>query len=136
METMDRVMQGIKKAADTAQKETARLTGIAKLKYKLMREKTGLDDLYEELGRLTYRQAKEGNVTENEAAEIVARIDVSKAEIEHLKIKIRLAKEQGKKSSPAGCGCAAEAEKSCPKCACASETEEKAEDGSEEKSEE
>ena len=136
METIDRVMQGIKKAADTAQKETARLTGIAKLKYKLMREKTGLDDLYEELGRLTYKQAKEGNVTENEAAEIVARIDVSKAEIEHLKIKIKLAKEQGKKSSPADCGCAAKADMTCPKCACAPKTEEKTEEKSEEKTEE
>ena len=98
METVDKVVQNLKKAADVAQKETSRLTELAKLKYKLMREKSKLDDQFDELGRACYRQHQEGGVTDNEIAEIIARIEVSKAEIEHLKIKIRIAKENGKTS--------------------------------------
>ncbi len=98
MELFDNMVKNVKKAAGTAKERSSKLAEIAKIRYRIASEKTKLDGLYEELGRLAYKQNKEGAVVLDEIEEKVSQIDVSLATVENLKIKLRIAKKRGEDS--------------------------------------
>jgi len=82
MDIWEKITKTVSEAADYTAREASKLTGIAKLKYKISAAKARLDNLYASLGRLKYDELK-GNVPSGTTYdELVAKIDKVKEEID------------------------------------------------------
>ncbi|MGI6201886.1 MAG: hypothetical protein ACOYID_00610 [Eubacteriales bacterium] len=73
----------VSEAAEYTAREAGKLTGIAKLKYKISTCKARLNNLFESLGRLKYDELKGNAASETYSYdELVDKIDKVKAELE------------------------------------------------------
>ncbi len=90
MEFWDEVYKKVSDAASYTAKETGKLTELAKAKYALMREKSRLEDAYEEMGKLYYSQMKNADIEENELSIAYDKIEKSIEEIERIKTQINV----------------------------------------------
>ena len=87
MDMWNDISKKINEAADYTVRETEKLTGIAKLKYKLMNQRSLLSSQYEQIGRLHYSelhndtQSAEPVDNSAEIAELCSKVDETLAEI-------------------------------------------------------
>lgn len=82
MEFWDSFSKTVSDAADYTVKEAGKLTGIAKLKYRIASTRARLDTLYASVGRLKYEEHKGAAPTDaNSYDELFARISTLEAEI-------------------------------------------------------
>lgn len=88
MEIWGEITKKLNSAADYTAKETEKLTGIAKISYKLSGAKTKLSGLYQNLGKLKYNELR-GNQPEEGAYEaLIAQIDELNAEITQMETEL------------------------------------------------
>ena len=88
MEIWGEISKKLNSAADYTAKETEKLTGIAKISYKLSGAKTKLSGLYQNLGKLKYNELR-GNEPEEGAYEaLIAQIDELNAEITQMETEL------------------------------------------------
>ncbi len=114
MDFWDEVYKKVSTAADYTAKETTKITGIAKMKYNLMREKSNLEEAYKNLGKLYYTQMKEGEVDEHSISVAYDKIEKSIVEIERIEEAINVIK-----NNKLCVSCQEKIEKDmmfCPKC--------------------
>lgn len=90
MEFWDEICKKVSTAASYTAKETEKLTGLAKVKYNLMREKAKLEDSYKNLGEIYYKQMKESDIDEKKIALAYDKIEKSLVEIERLQTEINV----------------------------------------------
>ncbi len=124
MDFWDEVYKKVSNAANYTAKETERLSGLAKSKFNLMREKSKLEDAYKEMGELYYKQMKNSDIDEKKIAMAYDKIEKSMVEIERLRTEINLINNTKACSE---CGEKLDDEMAfCPKCGAkqAEETEE------------
>lgn len=120
MDIWEDVTKKINEAAAYTAHEAEKLTGVAKLKYKLMNLRSKESDLYEKIGRLHYselRDIPEQDGTVNHApeiAELAAELDTVKADIKAAEDELMNVKNQ---TLCVKCGAKIEREMIfCPKC--------------------
>lgn len=82
--TWEDISKKLSDAADYTVKETEKLTGMAKLKYKAANEKSKLNSLYQSLGRLKYAESLGEESEEGAYETIVAQISETLAEIKKM----------------------------------------------------
>lgn len=83
MEFWDNFSKTVSDAADYTVKEAGKLTGIAKLKYKIATTRARLDTLFAGLGRLKYDEVKATTSSGAESVDmLVGKIDALKADLE------------------------------------------------------
>lgn len=88
MEIWGEISKKLNNAADYTAKETEKLTGIAKISYKLSGAKTKLSGLYQNLGKLKYNELR-GNQPEEGAYEaVLQQIDDLNAEIAQMETEL------------------------------------------------
>ncbi len=88
MEIWSEIGKKLNSAADYTAKETEKLTGIAKITYKLSGCKTKLAGLYQELGKLKYAECRGQEAEEGAGEALVARIDELIAEIAQMETEL------------------------------------------------
>ena len=84
MEFFDEIYKKLTGAASYTAKEGEKLTGLAKVKFNLVREKTALDEAYKEMGMLYYSQMKNSELDEKKISLAYDKIEKSIVEIERL----------------------------------------------------
>ena len=90
MEFFDELYKKLTIAANQTAKETTRLSGLAKVKFNLMKEKSKLEDAYKALGEVYYKQFKNGEVDEKATAAAYDKIEKCFVEIEKYQTEINL----------------------------------------------
>lgn len=90
MEFFDELYKKLTIAANQTAKETTRLSGLAKVKFNLMKEKSKLEDAYKALGEVYYKQLKNGEVDEKATAAAYDKIEKCFVEIEKYQTEINL----------------------------------------------
>ena len=75
------IRHSMRKIASKAVSKTGDLTDTASLHVKLARKEAFLTDLYEQFGRVAYKQIKSGNDDGQKVKILVEKIDVVRAEI-------------------------------------------------------
>ena len=112
--TWEDITKKLSGAADYTVRETEKLTGMAKLKYKAANEKNRLSTLYRSLGSLTYARTQGDAVGEGEEEALIAQITEALAAL------ARLEEEMASLRSwklCVGCGAKIGADVTfCPKC--------------------
>ncbi len=81
MSIINEIKKNVTEAANIASKKTTELTGIAKLKVNIQREKTKLSDCYKEIGRLFYTAERSGADHTSDIAAYIMQADKIKANI-------------------------------------------------------
>lgn len=129
MEFWDEVYKKVSDAANYTAKETGRLSGLAKVKFNLMREKAKLEDAYKFMGETYYKQMKKGEFDEKKLALAYDKIEKHIVEIERLETEVNVINNTKVCS---GCGEKLDDEMLfCPKCGTKLAAEESQEDDSE-----
>ena len=90
MDFFDDLYKKLTVAANQTAKETTRLSGLAKVKFNLMKEKSKLEDAYKVLGEVYYKQLKNGEVDEKATAAAYDKIEKTFVEIEKYQTEINL----------------------------------------------
>ncbi len=85
MSIINEIRKNVTEAATIASQKTTELTGIAKLKVSIQREKAKLGDCYEEIGRLFYTAERSGEDHTSDIAAYIMQADKIKASIEKYK---------------------------------------------------
>ena len=84
MDFFDEMYKKVSDVASYTAKEAEKLTGVAKLKYSLMREKSKLEDSFKEMGELYYSQMKYSELDEKKLSIAYDKIEKNKVEIDRL----------------------------------------------------
>ena len=90
MEFFDDLYKKLSVAANQTAKETTRLSGLAKVKFNLMKEKSKLEDAYKALGEAYYKQLKNNEVDEKATAAAYDKIEKCFVEIEKYRTEINV----------------------------------------------
>ena len=88
MDFWNQISKTITDAADYTVKETEKLTGIAKLKYRLNSLKMKCDSYYKTLGEIRYSEYKYGAVEEDKYSPILEQIDQINSEIAEIEARL------------------------------------------------
>ena len=112
--TWEEISKKLSGAADYTVRETEKLTGMAKLKYKAANEKNRLSTLYRSLGSLVYARTR-GEAVENGAEDaLIAQITEALAALAKLEAEMSVLRSW---KLCVGCGTKIGAEMAfCPKC--------------------
>ena len=114
MEFWDEIYKKVSDAASYTAKETGRLSGIAKVKFNLMKEKAKLEDAFKAMGEIYYKQIKKGEYDDKKIALAYDKIEKHIIEIERLETEINVINNTKVCS---GCGEKLDEEMVfCPKC--------------------
>ena len=97
MATWQEFCDSVTKLTNKAIVKTGELADSASLHLKLAQKEAALAELYEQFGKLTYKQIKQGDSTEEKATELIEKLDALYAEISAIKAEIQ-AKKESKKS--------------------------------------
>lgn len=99
MATWEEFCNGVKKFTKKVAVKTEELADLASLRIKLAQKKANLSELYEELGKLTYKQITDGGESADHAEEIIAKLDALTSEIAAMKAELEAKKAENKKES-------------------------------------
>lgn len=92
MEFWEDVYKKMTDAASYTAKETGRLTDMTKLRFNLMREKSKLEDIFCELGKLYYALNKNELIDDGLIEETLTMVDEKQAAIANIENQIKLLK--------------------------------------------
>ena len=88
------IKTSVGQAANKTIKKAGEIADSASLKFKLTTQKAKLNDRFERLGRLTYKQLKTETSYAEDIANTISEIDYIREDIKELKAKIEAAKEE------------------------------------------
>ena len=93
MATWQEFCDSVTKLTNKAIVKTGELADSASLHLKLAQKEATLAELYEQFGKLTYKQIKQGDSTEEKATELIEKLDALCAEISAIKAEIQAKKD-------------------------------------------
>jgi len=88
------IKTSVGQAANKTMKKAGEIADTASLKFKLTTQRAKLNDRFERLGRLTYKQLKTETSYAEEIAAVISEIDTIREDIKELKAKIEADKEE------------------------------------------
>lgn len=88
------IKTSVGQAANKTIKKAGEIADTASLKFKLTTQRAKLNDRFERLGRLTYKQLKTETSYAEDIANTIAEIDAIREDIKELKAKIEADKEE------------------------------------------
>lgn len=94
MANWNEIKAGVERAASNTVKITGEIAQTTSMHVKLARLMAKRDELFEKLGKLTYRQLKTDESFAEEIAAVISQIDTASAQIVKQKAKIEQAKAQ------------------------------------------
>lgn len=99
MASWNEIKTNVGRAANKTVKKAGELADVASMHFKLKTTKAKINDRYEKLGRLTYKQLKT-EISQAEAiAEVISELDALREEVRALKEKIEELKKERENSA-------------------------------------
>ena len=93
MATWQEFCDSVTKITNKAIAKTSDLADSASMRIKLTQKEAVLAEVYEQFGKLTYKQIKSGEKNEEKAAELIEKIDALCVEIASIKADIQAKKD-------------------------------------------
>ena len=119
MAKWNEIKAGVGRAATSTAKITGEVAQTTSMHLKLARLMSKRDDLFERLGKLTYKQLKTEDSFAEEIAAIISQIDTLSSQIVKQKAKIEQAKAQkaAQKAQKENASCQKDGDSQCQECA-------------------
>ena len=94
MANWNEIKTNVGRAANKTVKKAGELADVASMHFKLKTTKATINDRYEKLGRLTYKQLKTEISQAESIAEVISELDTLREEVRALKEKIESMKKE------------------------------------------